>query len=480
VFRMSTPRFGEVWFDSRGVPELAPDGSIESMLVFAIDITERRAMEEQIRRAAAVDMLTGLANRQSALERLDAMLSADTGGMLAVLFVDIDRFKLTNDSLGHEAGDAVLRAVASAIVSETNPDDVVARLGGDEFAVVLAGSSGLVEVVQRVERIRRAIAQPVAIGNQTVVSTASIGVAVASQDDRASAELLRLADVAMYQAKLHGRNRFEVFDANLRSAVEERIETEAALRRALPEQQLEVHYQPEVMLADGRLVGVEALVRWNHPQRGLIVAGAFVGLAEESGLIADIGRFVLTEACRQVGDWARRFPATPLTLRANVSGRQLSQPALLHDVTVALADSGLDPAHLCLEITETALMTDIDASIRMLRWIRDLGVRLAIDDFGTGYSSLGYLERLPVDALKIDRSFVSGLGIDPKSAAIVRTLLTLAQVLDLDVVAEGVETDEQVAQLQALGCVRGQGFLFAPGLTPRDLEIHLGRGTIRP
>jgi EAL domain-containing protein (putative c-di-GMP-specific phosphodiesterase class I) len=241
-----------------------------------------------------------------------------------------------------------------------------------------------------------------------------------------------------------------------------------------------VHYQPEVMLSDVRLVGVEALVRWNHPQRGLIVAGAFVGLAEESGLIADIGRFVLTEACRQVADWARRFPSTPLTLRANVSGRQLSQPALLRDVTVALAESGLDPERLCLEITETALMSDVDASIRMLRWIRDLGVRLAIDDFGTGYSSLGYLERFPVDALKIDRSFVSGLGIDPKSAAIVRTLLTLAQVLDLDVVAEGVETGEQVTQLRALGCERGQGFLYAPGLAARDLEVHLGRGAIRP
>jgi EAL domain-containing protein (putative c-di-GMP-specific phosphodiesterase class I) len=239
-----------------------------------------------------------------------------------------------------------------------------------------------------------------------------------------------------------------------------------------------VHYQPEVLLENGRIVGLEALVRWRHPERGLLGPATFIPLAEETGMISDIGRFVLAEACRQMGEWSIRAPGLALTLRVNVSGRQLSQPALLRDITIALAESGLAPDRLCLEITETALMTDIDTTIRMLRLIRELGVRLAIDDFGTGYSSLGYLERFPVDALKIDRSFVAGLGTDPKSAAIVRTLVSLAHVLDLDVVAEGVETDAQIEMLRSLGCERAQGFRFAPGLAPEDLEPLLETGVI--
>jgi EAL domain-containing protein (putative c-di-GMP-specific phosphodiesterase class I) len=277
---------------------------------------------------------------------------------------------------------------------------------------------------------------------------------------------------------MRGRNRFEIFDENLRTEVDERIGTEAALRRAVPDQQLVVHYQPEVLLEDGRIVGVEALVRWNHPDRGLLGPPSFIALAEESGLISDIGRFVLADACRQVGQWTRLYPDVPLTLRVNVSGRQLAQPSLLRDITGALSDADLAPDRLCLEITETALMTDIETTIRMLRWIRELGVRLAIDDFGTGYSSLGYLERFPVDALKIDRSFVAGLGADPKSAAIVRTLVSLAHVLDLDVVAEGVETDAQASLLRTLGCARAQGFRFAPALAPEDLEPLLRTGVI--
>jgi diguanylate cyclase (GGDEF)-like protein/PAS domain S-box-containing protein len=478
VIRLPTPAHGELWLDCRGVPELDAGGEVRSMLLFAIDVTERRAMEEKIRLSAEVDALTGLCNRKGALDRIERLLEREGDGAVAVLFVDLDRFKLINDSLGHAAGDVVLQSVARSIEAYAGPDDVVARLGGDEFAVALADAGDIVKVVHRVERIRRAIGTPVDLGNQTIVPSASIGVAMASPTDRVPADLLRLADVAMYQAKMRGRNRFEIFDENLRTEVDERVDTEAALRLAVPRRQLEVHYQPEVLLESGRIVGVEALVRWRHPVRGLLAPAAFIALAEDTGLISDIGRFVLSDACRQLGEWRVRFPGLALTLRVNVSGRQLTQPALLRDITIALAESGLPPDRLCLEITETALMTDIDTTIRMLRSIRDLGVRLAIDDFGTGYSSLGYLERFPVDALKIDRSFVSGLGRDHKCAAIVRTLLSLAHVLDLDVVAEGVETDAQVGMLRALGCTRAQGFRFAPGLAPADLEPILRTGVI--
>lgn len=481
VVCLPTPRLGEVWLDCRGVPERGPSGEIESMLLFAIDVTARRSMEEQIRQSADVDALTGLTNRRAALERLDALLTAtDDDEPVAVLFIDLDRFKLTNDSLGHAAGDAVLQAVARSLQSCATDGDVMCRLGGDEFAIVLPHAGNVVDLVRRVERVRNAIATPIDIGTQLVTVTASIGVAVSGTADVEPESLLRLADVAMYQAKTLGRNRFEIFDENLRSEIDARLDIETALRKALPERQLEVHYQPEVMLADGRLVGVEALVRWRHPERGLLAAGTFIDVAEESALISDIGRFVVSEACRQVGEWSRAYPDLPLKLRVNVSGRQLIHTSLLRDVTIALADSRLPPERLCLEITETALMSDIDTSIQMMRWIRELGVDLAIDDFGTGYSSLGYLERFPVDTLKIDRSFVVGLGHDPKASAIVRTLVSLAQVLDLDVVAEGVETSEQVTALQELGCETAQGFLYAPALPAGEIEPLLRQGFVPP
>jgi diguanylate cyclase (GGDEF)-like protein/PAS domain S-box-containing protein len=478
VIRFPTPNHGELWLDCRGVPELDARGEVCSMLLFAIDVSARREMEEQIRLSAEIDALTGLCNRNAALERIERLLERDGDSSITLLFVDLDRFKLVNDSLGHAAGDVVLQSVARALTAHAGPDDVIARLGGDEFAVAFADAGDIVDVVRRVESLRRVIATPINLGNQTIVPTASIGVAIASPTDRRPADLLRLADVAMYQAKMRGRNRFEIFDENLRTEVDERVDTQAALRLAVPGRQLEVHYQPEVLLENGRIVGLEALVRWRHPERGLLGPATFIPLAEETGMISDIGRFVLAEACRQMGEWSIRAPGLALTLRVNVSGRQLSQPALLRDITIALAESGLAPDRLCLEITETALMTDIDTTIRMLRLIRELGVRLAIDDFGTGYSSLGYLERFPVDALKIDRSFVAGLGTDPKSAAIVRTLVSLAHVLDLDVVAEGVETDAQIEMLRSLGCERAQGFRFAPGLAPEDLEPLLETGVI--
>jgi diguanylate cyclase (GGDEF)-like protein/PAS domain S-box-containing protein len=450
------------WFQSRAVPELDERGEVEYVLVVNTDITALKRSEEELAHQALHDPLTGLANRALLVEFLDRAVERELSPWgPAVIFVDLDRFKLVNDSLGHRAGDELLQAVAERLSAVVRPGDLIARLGGDEFVVVLEQVATRQEALDVAQRIRTELTRPIVVSGDEIVMTGSIGIALPDGAGADADGLLRDADAAMYLAKANGRNRAELFDTGLRTRATEKLQMEAALRRAIEGSGLHVHYQPELDLRTGMIVGFEALVRWEHPHEGLLTAGAFIELAEETGLILDLGAFVLVSACRQAGDWARQHPDRRVTLRVNLSGRQFAQPDLVAQVTHALESGGMRPASLCLEITETALMADPVSGLRVLNDLRELGIELAIDDFGTGYSSLAYLKRFPVDVLKIDRSFVAGLGQDPDDTSIATAIISLARSLGLRVVAEGVETRLQLDELRRLGCDGAQGFLFA-------------------
>ncbi len=441
------------------------------------DVTERHALEERLRYQAQHDPLTGLANRVQFLEGIAAALAR---GRAAVLFLDLDRFKVVNDSLGHAAGDRLLVAVAARLRNCTGPGALLARLGGDEFTILLAPGDGLYAARPLTERILAALAAPFPIDEHAVVVTTSVGIAF-GEAGRQAADLLRDADVAMYQAKQAGKARYIIYDGSMRAAAIMRLALESDLRRALERDELRVYYQPKVALATGRVAGVEALVRWQHPTRGLLAPGSFIPLAEETGLILPLGRRVLEIACAQMAAWRERYPVAGLLLSVNVSARQIQRGDLAAEVAGILRDSGLAPGALKLELTESVLMDDGAATERIIRELRLLGVHLILDDFGTGYSSLAYLKRLPLDALKIDRSFVAGLGTDPEDAAIVRAVVSLARALDLLVVAEGVETAAHAVALQALGCDLGQGMHFAAPLPPDELATLLAReATVSP
>lgn len=435
------------------------------------DVTERRALEERLRHQAHHDALTGFANRTRFLEGVGAALAR---GRAAVLFLDLDRFKVVNDSLGHAVGDQLLVAVAARLRDCAESGDLLARLGGDEFTLLLAPGSGLDAARRRAERVLAALAAPLPIDGHAVVVTTSVGIAFGEAGWRAT-DLLRDADVAMYQAKRAGKARYVIYDGSMRAAAVMRLALESDLRRALERGELRVYYQPKVALATGRIAGVEALVRWQHPTRGLLAPGTFIPLAEETGLILPLGHQVLEAACAQLVVWRARYPASGLLLSVNVSAQQFQRGDLAAEVAGILRDSGLAPGALKLELTESVLMEDAAATGRAIRALRELGVHLMLDDFGTGYSSLAYLKRLPLDALKIDRSFVAGLGTDPEDAVIIRAVVSLARALDLLVVAEGVETAAHAATLRALGCDLGQGMHFAAPLPPDALEALLAR-----
>jgi diguanylate cyclase (GGDEF)-like protein len=418
--------------------------------------------------------LTGLPNRALFLDRLGLALSRfeRRPGLAAVFFLDLDYFKVVNDSLGHSSGDQVLVAVADRLQHSLRDGDTAARLGGDEFAVLCDDLVDEGEALQIAERLGEAIAaRPVALAGRDLVVTASIGVAFATHSGQRPESLLRDADAAMYRAKERGRARYELFDAAMRARAVARLETEAALRDALDHEQLSLAYQPEVLLADGSLVGAEALLRWQPaaPVAGMqdgVTPSEFIAVAEETGLIVPIGGWALREACRHLAHW-REIAAdrAPMTVSVNLSGRQLARPELPDTVEEALSTYGLPPHALCMEITESVLMEDIDVAVSALKSLKAIGVAVAVDDFGTGYSSLAHLRQFPVDILKIDHSFVAGLGRNPEDAAIVRAVLALARTLDLAVVAEGVERAEQLYELQALGCERAQGHLFSEPLS---------------
>ncbi|MFT7608797.1 MAG: diguanylate cyclase (GGDEF)-like protein/PAS domain S-box-containing protein [Candidatus Aldehydirespiratoraceae bacterium] len=434
------------------------------------DVTERRQVEKLFRFQATHDELTGLANRRRLLDEIHRRLAGP--GSVGVLLLDLDRFKNINDSLGHNRGDELLVLIADRLRFAVRPCDLVGRLGGDEFAIVLPGPVDVEEAESVAERLMRVIGEPVTLGRQKIYPTASIGIAVSDETTEVN-DLLSRADVAMYRAKAQGRGRTTSYDAELSDAVHARMETEAGLRHALRNDELLVYYQPEVSLDDGRLLGAEALIRWNHPEKGILPAAAFIDIAEETGLVVEMGEIVLAQACREAILWPGGDDG-PM-IRVNLASAQIQREETVSLVRSVLAETGLAPHRLCLEITESAVMADIDRSEEILRQLKALGIHLAVDDFGTGFSSLAYLKRFPVDALKIDRTFVTDLGHNTEDVAFVRSIISLADALDLDVVAEGVETEVQATILLELGCHRAQGYLFARPGPPAALLDHLAK-----
>jgi diguanylate cyclase (GGDEF)-like protein/PAS domain S-box-containing protein len=439
------------------------DGTIIGRVWSFRDVTDRKRLEDELAHQAFHDSLTNLANQALFRDRVDLALLRLTrsGSSLSVLFLDLDNFKSVNDSLGHTAGDQLLVAVSRRLGGCLRPGDTAARLGGDEFAVLLDETSSRRDAISVAERIIAAIRMPVALGEKEVVITASIGIAFGCSET-AGDQLLRNADLAMYTAKSRGKARYELFEPEMHRAALERLEVEADLRMACARDELVVHYQPIIDLGTGAISGVEALVRWQHPTNGLLQPDAFIAIAEESGVIDDIGRHVLEIACTQVRKWQLQFvDHRSMSASVNLSPRQLLEPGLVGNVKAALAKSGLAPGCLMLEITEGAMMQDPDAAVDQLQALKAVGVQLAIDDFGIGHSSLSYLQRFPIDVLKIDKSFVWNIDRGPEESALARAIVRLAQSLHLTAVAEGVETPAQAALLRELGCDSAQGFYYA-------------------
>ena len=446
------------------------DGDGHSLAITHIeDITEQRHSAERLEWAATHDELTRLPNRFRFLDQLARFLETSEPGAVAVMFIDLDNFKVINDSLGHGVGDELLRGMSERLRAVVRDRDMLSRFGGDEFIVMLCDIGATVSPVEIAERLRAEIAQPLVVDGAELFVTASIGIAVADRPGVSTTELLRDADAAMYRAKARGRDCVEVFSPGTHDATVLTLRTTTELRRGLERHEIVPYYQPIVQLDTGHLVGFEVLARWRHPDRGLLGPDQFLPMAEETGLIGEVGAAVLRSSLSQLGQWRIHLPRfANLTVSVNVSGRQLMSSVFHGMVAEALAESGLTADALWLEITESALMSDVKAATVALRELRNLGLHLAVDDFGTGYSSLTYLKRFPVEAIKVDRSFVSGLGIDPEDTTIVEAVVKLGHSLGLLVVAEGVETPLQLARLREISCDHGQGYVFG---RPRPAEL---------
>jgi diguanylate cyclase (GGDEF)-like protein len=454
-------------------PELNP-AALARAVTYAV---QRKRSEVELAHQALHDPLTQLPNRALFSDRLSVALdrARRTGGPVAVLFLDVDSFKQVNDTLGHHAGDHLLTVLAARFRDMLRPMDTVARFGGDEFTFLFEELESEREAILIAERISRTAAQPLTLGDEgeTIVEV-SIGIAIVTDPSVAPDSVIHDADTAMYRAKELGGSRFELYDETARVRASRRIELENALRQAIERHELRVHYQPRVSLSgETGLTGFEALMRWEHPERGLIPAAEFVSLAEETGLIVPIGEWVLEQALAHIARWRQSRPG--VTISVNLSARQLESPGLAAHLDAAVRAIGADPSVLCLEVTEDAVEHNPDIATRSLAALSAIGVKLALDDFGIGHSSVAGLRELPLDSVNIDRSFVSGLGADPATSAVVGALVELGHALGLSVVAEGVETDEQLARLRALGCDGAQGFLFSRPLPVDGVHALLGR-----
>ena len=448
------------------------------------EIIQRQRIEAQLLHNALHDVLTGLPNRVLFLERLGRSLwqtKKRRNYLFAVLFLDLDRFKVINDSLGHLVGDELLVKIAQRLLSCVGDGDTIARIGGDEFVILLEEVSSLSDATQMAANIQTQLSLPFSLSKQEVFTTASIGIALSGTDNATVSyarpeDILRDADNAMYRAKAAGRARYEVFDTKMHAQALERLNLETDLRHALERQELRLHYQPIVSLPTGRITGFEALIRWQYPERGMVPPDQFIAIAEETGLIVPIGDWVIQSACHQLSIWQVKFPAAlPLTMSVNISVKQLAQPNLVKHIAAILTQTNLDAGSVKLEITESVLIENAAAVTPVLRLLKDLGVELCIDDFGTGYSSLSYLHRFPIDILKIDRSFINQMSLSAENSKIVQAVIKLAQALDMQAIAEGIETVEQQTQLQAWECGYGQGYLFSKPVESDTVEALLAQ-----
>jgi diguanylate cyclase (GGDEF)-like protein/PAS domain S-box-containing protein len=450
----------ERWYVLRAAPLTTESGGC---VIHQVDITERKRYETQLAEAALRDALTGLPNRALLADRLKLALERGRHRPegVGVLFIDVDHFKVLNDGRGHTAGDRLLVTLAARLSAFARPGDTVARFGGDEFVMLCERLESPHQLQAVAERIVSQLAEPFLLDDgEEAAATVSIGIALSTPDSTTDS-LLRDADAAMYQAKDRGRNRFSFFDDSLRLRALTRLRTENDLRHALERGEMRVWYQPIVRIVDGQILGAEALLRWEHPERGFVYPDEFIAVSEETGLVNPIGAWVLREACTQAYRWVQRSGSRQFGIAVNLSARQLARPEIVDEVSAAMSVSGLSSEHLTLELTETSLIDPRHAPSAILHALRRLGVRLSLDDFGTGFSSLSYLKRFPIQAIKIDRSFVEGLGRDPDDAAIVTATIAIARSLSLSLIAEGIETEAQRDELVRLGCEYGQGYLYS-------------------
>lgn len=462
------------WMLNRGLAVWDANGVANRMAGSQTDITERKVAEQRLLYDAFHDALTGLPNRTLLMDHLRFAVERAKrreGYLYALLFMDLDRFKDVNDSLGHMMGDQLLIETAKMLAGNLRPTDTVARLGGDEFVVLLEDINNISDATTLADRIQRTLSTSIQLTGHPVYITASIGIVLSVTGYQQPEDVLRDADIAMYRAKALGKDRYEIFDPAMRDRIMERLKLENELRRAIDRRELDVFYQPIVSLKTGRIIGLESLVRWHHPERGLVLPREFIPLAEETGLIIPLDRYVLREACRQMHEWHAQMPTEPpLTVSVNMSGKQFTQPDLIESIELILKDTSLEPLSLNVEITESTIMVDHEYTANVLSKLQALGVQVQIDDFGVGYSSLSYLSRFPLNALKVDRTFIKLMTEDSNYLKIVQAIVMMTHGLGMGVIAEGVETEKQLIQLNALGCEYVQGYLLAVPLDSQKVK----------
>jgi diguanylate cyclase (GGDEF)-like protein/PAS domain S-box-containing protein len=471
------------WVEVRARPALDDGGLVTGISGTMTDVTERRRMQRELTEMALHDPLTGLANRTLFRDRIESARARGRRGrtVSAVLFVDLDGFKSVNDTVGHAAGDRLLVETAERFKIVLRPGDTIARLGGDEFGILLEGVAGFPDAVEVAERLVAAAREPVAVDGRRFVSSASIGIALLSRATTGADEVLRNADIAMYEAKATNRGGYMTYEPAMHEAAMARVDDLEQLRSAVEREEFYLDYQPIVDLATEQVVGVEALLRWRHPTRGTISPAAFIPLAEESGLIVPIGAWVIQQACRQARSWIDTVPGhRTFSMGINLSAVQLADPGLTAEIARAMSETGVPPESLLFELTETAVMADPERAAARMAVVKSLGVRLAIDDFGTGYSSLSYVRKFPVDVLKLDRSFISGLERDPSAIATAEVFVRLGRLLGLTTVAEGVETVAEADTLRRLECDMAQGFHFGRPSDPATIGRLLARSMAKP